>query len=176
MPLANFNSDAKTSCSWTSEQLNLNSRSFLDHLEPSVIVPKALLVHGSPRHPMSEYLSNSSLAESNFDYFGTPLCFVGHTHIPTIFHAQDATQPATSPMIVPEPGTSYLLPSKKTILNPGSVGQPRDGISAASYMVFNTKTYSVTLHRTTYDISQTVVAIEKAGLPKSLSERLKHGW
>jgi len=176
IPLANFNSDAKKACSWTAEQLNSNSRSFLEHLEPSVIVPKALLVHGSPRHPMSEYLSNSSLAQSNFDFFGPPLCFVGHTHVPTIFHTQDVTQGTKPPMTALKPDTSYPLPNKKTILNPGSVGQPRDGISAASYMVFDTKTYSVTLYRATYDISETAVAIERAGLPKSLSERLEYGW
>tara|TARA_Y100000590_G_C15640728_1_gene984845 strand:- start:519 stop:1163 length:645 start_codon:yes stop_codon:yes gene_type:complete len=176
IPLTDFNPDANKACSWTAEQLSSSSQSFLEHLAPSVIVPKALLVHGSPRHPISEYLSNESLAQSNFDFFGTPLCFVGHTHIPTIFHAQDTTQTNKSPIATLTSETPYPLPKEKTIVNPGSVGQPRDGISAASYMVFDTETYSVTLFRTPYDISKTVAAIEQAGLPKSLSERLKYGW
>ena len=171
-----FNEDAQAACEWTENQLNADSRVFLESLEPTGITPGAVLAHGSPRNPVDEYILNMSIAQANFDYFATPLCLVAHSHIPIVFTRTSSDTGYMEETIVPQPNQPVTLSGLKAIINPGSVGQPRDGEPRASYMVLDLKSDRIMLKRTAYDIKRTQQAIIDAGLPERLATRLAYGW
>ncbi|SVE60121.1 uncharacterized protein METZ01_LOCUS512975, partial [marine metagenome] len=140
------------------------------------IASGAILAHGSPRNPIDEYILNMSTAQANFDYFAAPLCLVAHSHIPLVFTRTNSETGHVEETIVPQPNQPLTLSGIKAIINPGSVGQPRDGEPRASYMVLDHKSDRIMLKRTAYDIKRTQQAIMAAGLPERLATRLSYGW
>ena len=171
-----FNADARRACEWTDEQLSDESRDFLDSLEPTGIAPGAVLTHGSPRSPLGEYIFNMSIARSNFSYFASPLCFVAHSHVPLVFTQSDAEGGGGEETTVPQPNLPITIANRKAIVNPGSVGQPRDGEPRSAYMILEPESDRIMLKRTAYDIGRTQRAITEAGLPEALATRLSYGW
>ena len=96
------------------------------------------LVHGSPLDPVWEYLTNVRLAQLNFDYFASRYCLVGHTHVPLVFRQPlPETRALTCETIVPQPDEPLYLDDRRLIINPGAVGQPRDGHPEAAYMLLD---------------------------------------
>jgi len=130
------------------------------------------LVHGSPRFPAWEYLHHADAARDNFGHFETPWCLVGHTHRPTIFELLDGDCRQS----VWEDGMTIDLKGRRLILNPGSVGQPRDADPRAAYAVYNSEVDSITLHRVLYDVVATQKRMQAAGLPEPLARRLEFGF
>lgn len=170
-----FNPEAKSAAEWTREQLGEASLARLASARPRVEVAElhATLVHGSPRHPIREYILNSATAAENFAGFETELCLFGHTHVPVVY--EEAFDGVVR--LALEPGVPMIMESgARWMVNPGSVGQPRDGDPRASYLRFDAAARSFTLHRVDYPLETTQTKIRDAGLPPRLAARLEYGW
>ena len=166
-----FNRDARIAIEWTRDRIAGPTRDWLAALPERLIEGSFTLVHGSPRDPTWEYLVDERGASENLAAFETPYCLFGHTHLPAAFRATDGG------MVGGEPadGDRVTLDDRRALINPGSVGQPRDGIPAAGWAVLDTDVGSVTWRRTDYDIGATQRAMMAAGLPPRLIVRLSIG-
>ncbi|MGA2488879.1 MAG: metallophosphoesterase family protein [Anaerolineales bacterium] len=174
LALETFNSDAKKALLWQRQMLTDASKGFLRRsLQQPKVCGGVTLVHGSPRDPIWEYVMNTLMARINLDSFETPWCFVGHTHFQAIFQYHAATDEMS--IEVPSPAERYEL-KERAILNPGSVGQPRDRDSRAAYAIFRPDVRIWEPHRVEYDIKSVQKRILDAGLPPRHAERLAEGW
>ncbi len=174
MALETFNSDAKKALLWQRKQFNEESRSFLSSLSKELVVRGDVsLAHGSPRDPIWEYVMNTLVARINLTFFDTPWCFVGHSHFQAVFQFHAKTDELS--IEVPRPAEQYAL-KERAILNPGSVGQPRDRDPRAAYAIFSPKAHTWEPHRVEYDIKSVQKMIRDAGLPSRHAERLAGGW
>ena len=169
--LEDFNPYAAEACRWTATQLSRAQCDYLTRLPLREVVSPFTLVHGSPRDPAWEYLVSVEAALECFDLFGDQVCLVGHTHIPCIFHKTDQGADLVQTSL------EYPIPldERKLIINPGSVGQPRDGDPRASYVIYDSDAGSLEFRRVKYDVVATQQKIRKAGLPQYLAERLAFG-
>jgi diadenosine tetraphosphatase ApaH/serine/threonine PP2A family protein phosphatase len=168
-----FNPEARTAIQWTRRSLNESTHAFLNALPETAQLFNVTLSHGSPRHPIWEYLLDTRTASLSFEYFTTDYCFVGHTHLPVIY-AMSAGEDYAQ-LIVPEPGKTLEL-TPRAILNPGSVGQPRDRDPRASFAIFDSEDRTWTVHRVVYDIAAVQERMMSAGLPGRHIQRLSSGW
>jgi diadenosine tetraphosphatase ApaH/serine/threonine PP2A family protein phosphatase len=173
LDLDDFNESARQSTLWTVEQLTPQAYQWLDALPNRYIEGETTLVHGSPRHPVWEYLLRPAQAAANFEYFDTDICFVGHTHAPAIFH--EGLSRKGEPSHVPPYGEPIILSNGRYLVNPGSVGQPRDGDPRAAYAIYEPETRKIEFRRLAYDIGKTQAQMREAGLPNSLVLRLARG-
>ncbi len=174
MALDTFNVDAKRALLWQRDRLSEESRVFLRTLlqEPSVS-GSVTRVHGSPRDPIWEYVMNTLVARINLAYFETLWCFVGHSHFQAVFQYHAETDDVS--IEVPRAGDRYVL-KERALLNPGSVGQPRDRDPRAAYAFFYPKEKAWEPRRVEYDIQSVQKRILEAGLPPRHAERLAGGW
>jgi predicted phosphodiesterase len=184
MDTVEFNPEAGEAARWTAERLTEAHHRYLGDLPERVIAGPAgefTLVHGSPRDPVWEYLTHASLARPNFEHFNTPYCLVGHTHVPLIFQRQPPAHSgggAAVRAVIPADNQPFLLAEARLIINPGSVGQPRDGRQQAAYMVFESGADGarITLRRVAYPVVAVQEKMRDAGLPLRLITRLTYGW
>jgi diadenosine tetraphosphatase ApaH/serine/threonine PP2A family protein phosphatase len=174
LDLTEFNPEARAAAEWTSEQLTGDVRTFLEGLEPRLDPPDVglNLSHGSPRYPIWEYVLDAATATENFECFTSRLSFFGHTHVPAVY--EEGVDGALRVAITP--GLSIVLDEVRRMINPGGVGQPRDGDPRASYLLFDPENEWLTFHRVPYDIKTTQEKILRAGLPARLAARLEYGW
>lgn len=179
LEIDDFNPEARQAVLWTQEQLTPESVAFLDALEGRLdgAHPDFTLAHGSPQHPIWEYILYASTAADNFEHFDTRFCLVGHTHKPVIFR-QEVGQEG---VLALQPAINVPLPLGQTeavrfIINPGSVGQPRDNDPRAAYAIYDAEEGALTFHRTPYDIAETQRRMREANLPERLIQRLEYGW
>jgi diadenosine tetraphosphatase ApaH/serine/threonine PP2A family protein phosphatase len=173
IPLSRFNHDAQAAVAWTKENLSPSNRSYLESLPASVTMDSYTLAHGSPREPIWEYVLDAHVADRSFETFETDFCLVGHSHLPLAFQRSDS-QKYASPMLVKEGEILSLTP--RMILNPGSVGQPRDLDPRASYGIIDTDELRWESHRVSYDVTGVQLRILQAGLPERQATRLVSGW
>ena len=173
LPLDSFNPDARTSLEWQQKTLDDAAIDFLKDRPRSTVQGNYTLVHASPRHPVLEYLLDAYTAAENFEYFDTEYCFVGHTHIPVIFKMTDSTKRVS--LRSPEAGMAIELQPRQ-IINPGSVGQPRDRDPRAAFAILDTETNEYHYQRVEYDVKAVQRLMEAAKLPKRHIERLETGW
>jgi predicted phosphodiesterase len=173
LDLNNFNLDARLANAWTGEELTPASREYLETLPERVEVGEFCLVHGSPREPIWEYVLDTSLAAINLRHFSTPFCLVGHTHIPIIFVFDE--ERGHSYNLIPSSSDPIAIGPHRMFLNPGSVGQPRDGNPQASYAILDTDAMTWELHRVPYPIEITQERMRARNLPRRLVERLGVG-
>jgi predicted phosphodiesterase len=175
MDLEYFNPDAAVAALWTAEVLTPASREFLGALPCLLQREPFTLAHGSPRHPEWEYILTYGVARANFELLETPYCLVGHTHWPTAWRKVDGDENSLEcePLVH---GLPYPFAEDPVILNPGSVGQPRDGDTRASYLLLDTDARTATARRVAYPIEQTQALMRVAGLPQRLIDRLAAGW
>jgi len=166
-----FNHEASLAITWTKRVLNAESQDFLLSLSERQVVGDVTLVHGSPRNPVWDYVMDYMTAVRMFSYFETRICMVGHTHVPAIWK-EGAEMLPTIP-VMDYHKTSIL---SKAILNPGSVGQPRDHDPRASYAIFDSDKSTWELRRTPYDYSAVQDRIKASGLPWRHALRLAEGW
>ena len=167
-----FNPDAATACHWTARQLNAEDIQYLESLPPVIQRNDFTLAHGSPREPIWEYLLSTSDAEENFAYFESQFCLVGHSHVPLIFESGE--DGACSLKEFPD-NTTLTLSNNRLIINPGGVGQPRDGDPRASYAIYDSETRTVMRYRIPYDIGTTQARMMEHRLPMPLVTRLSYG-
>lgn len=177
--IADFNPEAREAILWTQEQLTPASIEFLTKLEGRLddAHPDFTLAHASPRHPIWEYLLYPATAAENFEHFSTRFCVVGHTHKPVIFR-QEVGQQDVLPF---QPAINIPLPLAQAedvrfIINPGSVGQPRDNDERAAYAIYDDEAGTLTFYRVPYDIAETQRRMSEAKLPERLIARLEYGW
>lgn len=172
LDLTAFNREAITSVSWTREALSIENLNFLSGLPERVVVENTTLSHGSPRNPIWEYLLDLNTVLTNFSHFDTQVCFVGHTHIP-ISYTYNGNGHVE--WYVPRSGEPLTIQSQ-TILNPGSVGQPRDRDPRAAYAIYFPEEQVWESYRVSYDIQSVQEGIVVAGLPRRHASRLEEGW
>ncbi len=170
-----FSSGAASALAWTSHELVSGSRDFLNNLASTAQLDGMFLAHASPRDPVWEYLEYPRQAVDNFQLFDDSVCFVGHTHVPRIFEKSAADGSRGNAREVSAVGSLDLRDGTRRIINPGSVGQPRDGNPLASYGILDTETGTYSLQRVEYEIAETQRRILRVGLPPSLASRLAHG-
>ena len=168
-----FNPEARQAVLWTQKTLTPDNIEYLLSLKEYLVIGDVTIAHGSPRQPVWEYLLDTRTATQNFDFFATPFCFVGHSHLPVIFHLDNGRHWAD--LIIPEPQTERLL-TPRAILNPGSVGQPRDRDPRAAYAVFDPDNLTWEPRRVEYDIASVQARMLEAELPQRHITRLTTGW
>ncbi len=169
---AEFNPDAAAACRWTAQQLSSTDVEYLGSLPLVIEEDDFTLVHGSPREPIWEYLTSTSTAKENSAYFKSQFCLVGHSHVPLVFTYGESGACSFSQFM---PNVGLALGRNRLIINPGGVGQPRDGDPQASYAIYVSETRMVRLYRVPYDISSTQDRMVKHGLPIRLVARLSYG-
>lgn len=171
--LESFNREARLSAYWMKTTLSAHSLEYLSGLPEKVVVEGVTLVHGSPRNPVWEYLLDTYVAAANFSHFDTLSCFVGHTHLPIAYFLRDETKELEWKMMMAD---ETIQLEQRAILNPGSVGQPRDHDPRASYAIYDPQARIWEARRATYDISRVQTRIFDAGLPRRHALRLTEGW
>lgn len=179
--VSDFNPEARTAVEWTREQLTSESIAFLEDLPPRIddVAEDFTLAHGSPRHPIWEYIIYPPTAAENFEHFDTPFCLVGHTHQPIIFRREpdESNAQALMPALgQPLPIQQGAADGIRFIINPGSVGQPRDGDPRASFAIYDADAGALFYYRQSYDIAATQARMREAKLPDRLVNRLEYGW
>lgn len=170
MDTSDFNPVAAAAANWTAEQLTAEDREYLLSLPVILCEDDFTLAHGSPREPIWEYLLSTEAAQDNFAYFETAYCLVGHSHIPLIFELVD-----DKAVFIDFGETSLALEHKRMIINPGGVGQPRDGDPRASYAIYDSDAQTVSHYRVEYDVPATQKKMAERGLPTPLILRLSVG-
>lgn len=170
--LNTFNKEARRAIEWTQKAVNDEGRTYLEALPSMLVKDSFTLAHASPRQPVWEYILDAYTAAINFDFFDTPYCLVGHTHVPVIFEELETNEIGIRP---PELAPISLNGIRR-IINPGSVGQPRDTDPRASYALLDTDTCVWEYKRVAYDIETTQDAMRDFGMPIRLIKRLEYGW
>lgn len=170
-----FNPDAKRAIEWTAEVADANTKAYFGALPEVRRDGDVTAVHGSPRDPIWEYITSSGIAAANLDHFESRLCLFGHTHVPVAYRLVDGVLEGTPGM----PGDQIRLDGARALLNPGSVGQPRDGLPDAAYALLEIGDGGtadvIEFRRVRYDIDRTQRLMRDAGLPPRLAERLSFG-
>jgi predicted phosphodiesterase len=166
-----FNEDARLAVDWTAERIGTATRHWLEGLPETRVEDGFTLAHGSPRDPLWEYLITVPLARRNFAHFETRHAIVGHTHVPRVYRDDGGH----IEVIAPGEGSRIVLDERRCILNPGGVGQPRDGDPRACAMVLDTETSTIEWLRVAYPVERVQARMRRAGLPPRLVERLAHG-
>jgi diadenosine tetraphosphatase ApaH/serine/threonine PP2A family protein phosphatase len=166
-----FNPDAAEAIAWTAGVIDANTRAYLASLPEMRCEGELTAVHGSPRDPIWEYIVSPRVAAANLDSFKSRHCLFGHTHLPVIFRADDGR----IEIVTATDDSPVAIDSQRSLINPGSVGQPRDGNPHAAYLVLDTESRRVEFRRVAYDIDLTQRLMRAAGLPPRLAERLAYG-
>ena len=166
-----FNSLAAEAAEWTRAHLEPETAASLAGLGEVVREREWSLAHGTLRQPLWEYLITEEAAERHFELQETPYSAVGHTHVPLLVRRGTGGVEGETPA----PGEAVALGEEPLCVNPGSVGQPRDGDPRSSYALVDTEAGTVTHYRVAYDIGETQRRMEEVGLPRALVERLRFG-
>lgn len=169
--LAEFNPEAAEASRWTTRELKEESRSFLEGLQPTAERDGVQLFHGSPRDPVWEYVVTELVALQSLALTKAPVVLVGHTHAATALCLADGRLEGG---VVPA-GFEADLDRGRWLLNPGSVGQPRDGDPKAAFLELDLTARRARFPRVAYPVERTQEEIRERGLPDSLAERLAHG-
>ncbi len=172
LPIRWFNAFAATAAGWTMSRLTPENQFRIRSGFTSETTGQFYLVHGSPRDPARDYVQSFDEAVESLAAVPAQFVLCGHTHVPML--AVDGPESARGLQRI-EPGVPYALSGKRALLNPGSVGQPRDGDPRAASMLIDTESWTATWLRTPYDIERAQLAITGAGLPRELAARLSRG-
>jgi len=167
-----FNPDAVAAIRWTAKQLTTQDITYLKNLPQVIEKDDFTLVHGSPRQPIWEYILSISAAKENFAYFKSKFCLVSHSHVPLIFKYGKTGSCSYKQFST---NKELVLGAERLIINPGAVGQPRDGDPRASYAIYDSETRKINLYRIPYDIAATQAKMVEQRLPLRLVARLSHG-
>ena len=170
--LDTFSSTAATSLEWTRAQLNEDQKEWLGALRLQRQIRKSTFVHASLDSPSSwGYVRTLHDAEMTLSLQRTPLCFIGHTHVPRAFG-----KGIGEIQLIDETGGGIRLPhDRKLLINAGSVGQSRDGDWRAAYLIHDEESEGLWLRRIEYDVEMAASAVLAAGLPEKLATRLRTG-
>ena len=168
-----FNPFARAAIEWTAKQLSQENKDYLGSLPGTAHADSALLVHGSLPQEMG-YITSPNEARICFDAMPGDLTFIGHTHITEYYRTRRGSR-LPEQMALFSGGTIELKESVRYIVNPGAIGQPRDGNAAASLATWNVAAGTIEVRRVPYDIERAQAKMREAHLPDPLSERLSLG-
>jgi predicted phosphodiesterase len=171
-PLEDFSRGAELAAQWTREVIDPENMAFLEGLAPKAREGQVGLYHASPRDPVWEYVLSALLAELCLDAMPERVGLIGHSHVALAFVRREGALATGEPQ---RDGTQLDLSDGAWLLNPGSVGQPRDGDRRAAWLLLDLDGWSATYRRTSYDVAGAAEAIRAARLPASLAERLEYG-
>ncbi len=166
-----FNEDARRAMIWTRSVISDRTRAWLAALPERVVREGFTLAHGSPRDPIWEYVTTTPVARASFDAMDTDHGVIGHTHRPAAYLNDDGVMS----LMTPAAGSVLRFGARRVLLNAGSVGQPRDGLSTAAWMTMDTDAGTATWQRTAYDIASVQAAMRRVALPEFLRARLSYG-
>jgi diadenosine tetraphosphatase ApaH/serine/threonine PP2A family protein phosphatase len=169
--LDDFSPEAAVAARWTSATLSEQGREYLRSLEPKAETPQAALVHGSPRDPIWEYILTPDAALAALEEAGRSLLLVGHSHVALALELRDGIEGG----LAPDGARVELDETTPRLLNPGSVGQPRDGDPRAAWLLLDFGRLVAAFRRVPYAIELTQSEIREAGLPDVLATRLASG-
>lgn len=172
VPVGVFTHAARDAIEWTRGSLGRAGRARLDRLEAMDVDAAVPMFHGSPRDPVWEYVQDVGQARAALEDRRVALTFVGHTHVPFAWRLtpDGAMESRGAPIDVPIP-----LEPGRWLVNPGAVGQPRDGDARAAWLVYDSDEETIHFRRTPYDVAGAQNAILQAGLPTGLAHRLAEG-
>ena len=171
LSLEEFSPGAAAAARWTQENIDPRNLAALRPLPPQSLDHEVGLFHASPRDPIWEYVLSTLQAELCLEAQRHRVCLVGHSHVALAFVRRGEGVAGTAC-----PKDSRIdLTTGKWIVNPGSVGQPRDGDPRAAWMLLDLNTWAATWRREEYDIPAAQAAIRAAGLPEGLADRLEYG-
>ena len=167
--LDGFNPAAAQAVHWTRNQLTADDRQWLRELKYMRLVTSFSIVHATLDGPQRwGYVFDKLAAAASFTYQNTSVCFFGHTHVPVAFVRDSVVRGGSYSKFRVEPGKKYFV-------NVGSVGQSRDGVPKATYVIYDVDTQTIELRRLDYEMAKTQAKIVAAGLPKRLADRLADG-
>ena len=169
--LEEFGGDAAVAARWTREVLAPEAQALLERLEPQGTAHGVALYHGSARDPVWEYVLSDEAAAATLDLAASPLVLVGHSHVALL--AIDPGEGVAGG--VAEAGLEVDLSAGRMLLNPGSVGQPRDGDPRAAFLLLDLDAKRASFRRVDYDIERTQREMREAQLPELLAARLAAG-
>jgi len=169
--LSEFSGDAAAAAGWTQTVLSDEARAYLEVHAPEGSRDDVDLFHGSPRDPVWEYVLSEEAAEATFALTAAPLVLVGHSHVALALRLDaDGVAGGLAPA-----GTELELSGGRWLLNPGSVGQPRDGDPRAAFLLLDLEARSARFGRAAYPVERTQAEIRERGLPEALAWRLARG-
>jgi len=169
-----FNPFAQEAIVWTKSELSDNHKLYLSELKPRLEVEDAVVVHGALAPDYMGYITTREEAMPTFNAMLGPLCFIGHTHI-TEYYRSRMGNSSCEPISLWPGGRFELEQEVRYIVNPGSVGQPRDGNRLASFGLYDSNDRTIKIRRIRYDIRSVQRKMRRAGLPPYLAERLSRG-
>lgn len=169
--IADFSPHAAAAALWTRGHAAKETLDFLGELKPDRTGEAIGLYHASPRDPVWEYVLSTAQADLCIDAMDARVSAIGHTHVALRFTRTDDTVDGRQV----EGGTELDLSESEWLINPGSVGQPRDGDPRAAWLLLDTENWTARWNRVEYPIDEAAKAIEQAGLPRSLGDRLYVG-
>jgi predicted phosphodiesterase len=172
LDLAEFSHDAAESARWTQKVLEPEARAYLETLEPVADRGEVGLYHASPRDPVWEYVLSGPSALAAFAAADARLLLVGHSHVALSF---SLGEDHLAGGLAPEGTELDLRTAERWLLNPGSVGQPRDGDARAAYLMLDLEASRARFRRVLYPVERTQAEIRERHLPEALAERLEHG-
>jgi predicted phosphodiesterase len=170
--IRDFVGDAAAAAAWTRSVLEPEARGFLERLEPTAQQDGVQLFHGSPRDPIWEYVLSEPVAFLSLRATSEPVVLVGHSHVALALREKSETGVAGG---VAAAGTEIVLAEGRWLLNPGSVGQPRDGDPRAAWLLLDFDTGRARFERVEYEIAVTQREMRERSLPEALASRLTHG-
>jgi diadenosine tetraphosphatase ApaH/serine/threonine PP2A family protein phosphatase len=172
LDIATFSANAAIAASWTRRRIGREALDFLQRLAPQDPTQAIALYHASPRDPVWEYVLSAVLADQCMDAMEARVAAIGHSHVALCFrrsegeHAEGELTPA---------GTEHDLSTGEWLINPGSVGQPRDGDPRAAWLLLDLERLTAAWRRVEYPIDEAAEAIRLASLPEVLADRLYYG-
>ena len=172
LPLEEFSRGAALAARWTQGVITAETRDYLDKLDPANVEEAVGLFHASPRDPVWEYVLSPLQAELCFDAQSHWVCLIGHSHVALSFSRADG-ESATGQTRGADEQLDII--QGEWLINPGSVGQPRDGDPRAAWLELDLEAWEAVYRRIEYDIAGAAAAIRAARLPDSLAERLAFG-
>jgi diadenosine tetraphosphatase ApaH/serine/threonine PP2A family protein phosphatase len=172
IPISDFSSSAAAAARWTQEVISEGTMGFLKHLAAADASREPALYHASPRDPVWEYVLSTWQADECMDLMDARVAAVGHSHVALWFQRDEEGNMGGA---TADAGLELDLSAGRWIVNPGGVGQPRDGDPRAAWLLLDTSTWMANWRRVEYPIDEAARAIEEAGLPRVLAERLYKG-
>jgi diadenosine tetraphosphatase ApaH/serine/threonine PP2A family protein phosphatase len=175
LDISAFSEAAAEAAIWTRENVSEDTLNRLRELSPAGRREEIGLFHASPRDPVWEYVLSAQQAAACFDAQGDPVALIGHSHVALFFHRPEGGADVDIQGAQAGAGEEIELDGGHWLLNPGSIGQPRDGDPRAAWLELDTAASRARFHRVPYDVERAAAAIVAAGLPERLGERLLIG-
>ena len=175
LDIAAFSEAAAAAVAWTRTNVSERTLAMLRELQPAGEREDIALFHASPRDPIWEYVLSAEQADACFDVQPARIALIGHSHVSLFFVRPTAGENGEIRGAQASDDTLLDLEAGCWLINPGSVGQPRDGDPRAAWLELDTEAGTARFHRQRYDVERAAGAISSAGLPRRLADRLHVG-